>query len=139
MSKIYTPILLLISISSFSQSYQKDNQVQVIIHQMIVPEDGTLEEGLALTQEWTEHVLRKNENFESIQLLLTDSESDTLDLMVLYSIKNDTKRSTQEIINELIKARWPEDEDFKNFLAQLHRYIDPTQNRRSMYRELVLE
>lgn len=126
------------TISCFGQQYEKRQQVQVIIHKIIVPEDGSLKEALALTQEWTENVLRKHENFESIQLLLSEEAVDTLDLVVLYKYKPDIIRSTNQIMQELINQHWPDKSEFDNFMQQLHRYINPELNKRSMYQELVL-
>lgn len=124
---------------TFGQQYVPKQTVQSIVHKIIIPEEGSLEEALALTQEWTESVLRKNENIDEVRLLLSNTESDTLDLLVLYKFKENVERSTNEINQELIKKRWPGENDFQQFIAKLHTYIDPKMNRKSLYKELILE
>ena len=64
--------------------------------QFIIPKGGSLDEALRLTKEWTENVLRKNDNFENIQLLLSDRKRDTISLMVLYKYKLNNARNTDE-------------------------------------------
>ena len=131
--------LIIVSYYSHGQGYKENQTVQVIVHKIIIPEGGTLNEALSLTQEWTENVLRKNENFDSIQLLISDTSKDTIDLMVLYTYKEETTRDTNEINQELIKRNWPEDGDFEKFISRLHKYINPRLNERSIYKELVKE
>jgi len=121
------------------QEYQENKTIQIIEHKIIVPENGSLKEALSLTKEWTENVLRKNENFENIQLLISDKEKDTINLLVLYKYKLNISRSTNEINQELIKKHWPKDEDFKSFIKRLHFYINPKLNKRSAYKELILK
>ena len=139
MNKLLFIVALLFGLSANGQQYVLRQSVQSIVHKIIIPEDGSLEEALALTREWTESVLRKNENIDDVQLLLSSTDSDTLDLMVLYKFREDVVRSTNEINQELIKKRWPGEKDFENFLKQLHAYIDPKMNEKSIFRELVLE
>ena len=121
------------------QEYKENQTVQIIVHKIIIPENGTLKEALDLTQEWTENVLRKNENFENIQLLISDTKKDTIDLMVLYKFKLDIIRNTNEINQELISKYWPEKGAFENFINRLHVYISPKLNERSVFRELILD
>tara|TARA_R110002073_G_scaffold247738_1_gene410671 strand:+ start:2905 stop:3342 length:438 start_codon:yes stop_codon:yes gene_type:complete len=130
---------LWISLSASGQSYKEKQTVQMIEHTIIIPKGGSLEEALRLTKEWTENVLRKNDNFENIQLLLSDRKRDTISLMVLYKYKLNTARNTDEINQELIKRHWPKEGAFQNFIQQLHRYINPKQNKRSVFKELVIE
>lgn len=122
-----------------AQSYKPAQSVQVIEHFIVVPEGGTLERALALTQEWTEHVLRKNKNFESIQLLLSDTAMDTVSLMVLYKYKAQLTEDTNEINQRLIQAHWPEAGSFDRFIKELHTYINPKLNKRTVFKELVLK
>ncbi|WP_299111527.1 hypothetical protein [uncultured Winogradskyella sp.] len=136
---ILSLFLLLLSIICRGQEYKENQTVQIIVHKIIIPENGTLKEALDLTQEWTEKVLRKNENFENIQLLISDTKKDTIDLMVLYKYKLNNIRNTNEINQELISKHWPEKGAFENFINRLHVYINPKLNERSVFRELILD
>lgn len=122
-----------------AQSYKPVQRVQVIEHFIVVPEGGTLERALDLTQEWTEHVLRKNENFENIQLLMSDAAQDTVSLMVLYKYKEETTEDTNQINQRLIRSHWPEEGSFDRFIKELHTYINPKLNKRTVFKELVLK
>ncbi len=133
-----TIVSLILSIVCFCQEYKESGLVQTITHKIIVPEGGSLNEALSLSQEWVENVLRKNENFRDIQLLLSDTSKDTVDLMVVYNYKTEFNRDTNEINQELIKAYWKEDGSFEKFLEKLHSYINPKLNQISRYRELIL-
>ena len=136
---ILSVVLLLVTVLCHGQEYKESQTVQTIVHKIIIPENGSLKEALELTQEWTENVLRKNENFENIQLLISDTEKDTIDLMVLYKYKLNIERNTNEINQELISQHWPEKGAFESFISKLHLYIDPKMNKRSVFKELVLE
>lgn len=131
--------ILFFSLSVNGQEYKENQTVQIIVHKIIIPEGGSLKEALLLTKEWTENILRKNENFEDIQLLLSDTKKDTIDLLVQYRFKLDNTRDTNEIIQELINDHWPEEGAFQKFITQLQRYIDPKLNERSSYKQLILE
>lgn len=131
--------LFLITVICNSQVYKENQTVQIIVHKIIIPENGSVKEALELTYEWTENVLRKNENFENIQLLISDTSKDTIDLMVLYKYKLDYTRDTNEINQELISKYWPEKNAFENFINRLHIYINPKMNERSVFRELILD
>lgn len=136
---ILSVVLLLVTVLCHGQEYKESQTVQTIVHKIIIPENGSLKEALELTQEWTENVLRKNENFENIQLLISDTEKDTIDLMVLYKYKLNIERNTNEINQELISQHWPEKGEFESFITKLHLYIDPKMNKRSVFKELVIE
>ena len=136
---ILSLFLLLVTVICNGQEYKENQTVQIIVHKIIIPDNGTLKEALDLTHEWTENVLRKNENFEDIQLLISDSEKDTIDLMVLYKYKLETIRNTNEINQELISQYWLEKDAFENFIKRLHLYIDPKMNKRSFFKELILD
>jgi len=148
-SKLIITLLLLTSFYSYcqtplegklnkNQEYKENQTIQTIIHKIVIPENGSLKEALDLTQEWTENVLRKNENFENIQLLISDTKKDTIDLMVLYKYKLNITRSTNEINQELINKHWTKKEAFENFINRLHVYINPKMNERTVFRELIL-
>jgi hypothetical protein len=132
-------IFMTCSIVCLGQKYKEGPLVQVIVHKIIIPDGGSLKEALDLTYEWTENILRKNENIEKVQLLLSDTKRDTIDLMVLYNFKLNITRNTNEINQELIKSHWPEEGAFDNFIKNLHRYINPKLNERSMFQELILD
>ncbi|TJY37766.1 hypothetical protein [Pontimicrobium aquaticum] len=149
-SKLIMTLLLLTSFFSYcqtssegklykSQEYKENQNVQIIVHKIIIPENGSLKEALGLTQEWTENVLRKNDNFENIQLLISDTTKDTIDLMVLYKYKSNITRDTNAINKELINKYWTKEGTFEKFLKRLHSYIDPKMNKRSVFKELILE
>ncbi len=124
---------------AYAQEYDEGAEVLVIIHKIVIPDGGTLQEALALNQEWTEHVLRKNENFTDIQLLLSDPSKDTIDLLVLYTYRENISRNTNDINQELIEAHWGDESNFNRFLDRLHQYILPENNVRRVFRELILE
>lgn len=131
--------LLLVTFICIGQEYKENQTVQIIVHKIIIPENGSLKEALDLTQEWTENVLRKNENFENIQLLISDTAKDTINLMVLYKYRLNNTRSTNEINQELISKYWPKKGAFENFINRLHVYINPKMNERSVFKELILD
>lgn len=134
------PLLFIFpAILAYAQEYEEGAEVLVIIHKIVIPDGGTLQEALALSQEWTEHVLRKNENFTDIQLLLSDPSKDTIDLLVLYTYRENISRNTNDINQELIEAHWGDESNFNRFLDRLHQYILPENNVRRVFRELILE
>lgn len=139
MRKILLFFFVISNYSVHAQVYQQDNTVQLINHKIIIPDGGTLAEALSLTQDWTESVLRKNENIEEVKLLIGDTQKDTIDLVVLYSFKKNVQRSTNEINQELIKQRWPGEGEFELFISELHRYINPSLNEKSLFKALVLK
>ena len=136
---ILSLLLFSITIICNGQEYKPKKTVQIIVHKIIIPENGSLEEALELSKEWTENVLRKNENFEDIQLLLSDTSKDTIDLMVLYKYKSNITQDTNAINQELINKYWTKEGTFEKFLKRLHSYIDPKMNKRSVFKELILE
>lgn len=117
-------ILYLLSSVVMGQSYQETQSIQVITHKIIIPEDGTLEEALSLSQEWTENVLKKNPNFSKIELLVSDTKKDTVDLMVLYRLNKNITKNTNEINQELIATHWPEEGSFDAFIKKLRKYTN---------------
>ena len=84
------------SLQSNAQSYKETNSVQTINHTIIIQEEGTLK----LVYEWTDQILKKNQNFENIDLLISDTDKDTLNLLVVYTYKSELIRSTNEINQE---------------------------------------
>lgn len=97
MSKITMVIFTLLN--CFSQnndenSFDLGHKVQITTHQIIVYEGGSLNEAIELVKEWTDKVLKVNENFKSIKLLISDTASDTVYLPVIYEYKENPTRGT---------------------------------------------
>ncbi len=138
-------VFLLIFLISFeveaqekNYKYDKGSKVHITTHKFNVPEDGSYEEGINLVYEWTENILRKNENFKNIRLLMSETEEDTLDLKVVYTYADNPIRSTNSIIQDQILEYWGSMEKFQNFLEKLGKYIDPSLNEVKKFDELVI-
>jgi len=132
-------ILVLLSSHCYSQEYKEGSKVQMLVHKLVISEGGTLKEALSLTQEWMENVIRKNENFENVQLLISDTSKDTIDLFVLYQYKESITENVEDIDLNLIKAYWQEKADFDRFMGYWQEYINPLENKKNVLRKLVLE
>lgn len=141
MKQVYFTIaLLLTSVSICSgQSYIEKQRVQVITHHIVIPENGTLDEALSLSQEWTEKVLKKNPNFDEIELFVSETKADTIKLMVLYRYSDEITRDTNEINQELISQGWPGEGEFDSFIGKLRKYINPALNEMHVFQALGLK
>ena len=131
-------LLLFASFALKVQSKPENERLQITVHKIEVPSDGTLEEALALSREWTENVLLKNENFEEVRMLLTQTADRQYDLLMIYRYAENPVRNTNAINQELIHAHWPDEGAFQKFMQQMQRYINPQNNEVSTYQEIAL-
>ncbi len=103
--------------------------VRAITHTIRVPVGGSLEEGLALSNEWRQKVLDKNPHMASITYLgraVSDSE---YKLLVLYEYTSaDAASKAGRMIGEIMAGAWPGDDGAQAFLDRLNRYINPAEN-----------
>ena len=131
-------LLLFASFALKVQSKPENERLKITVHKIEVPSDGTLEEALALSREWTENVLLKNENFEEVRMLLTQTADRHYNLLMIYRYAENPVRNTNAINQELIQAHWPEEGAFQKFMQQMQRYINPQNNEVSTYQEIAL-
>lgn len=137
MKRLFCAVLLCCLLQEVhAQTYDEGSRIQAISHQVIIPEDGSLEELKGVVYEWTEGVLKACGAFEKVSLLYLDSDTDTLELLVLYEFKKDLAGgAVQQLIQDQISQKWPDEKDFQDTMKLMHRYIDPKQNRRRFYTE----
>lgn len=112
--------------------------VQAIIHTIRVPAGGTLEEGIALSNEWRRKVLDQNPHMKSITYLgraVSDSE---YKLLVLYEYENaEEAQKAGRMIGEIMQTAWQDAGGSEAFLAKLNRYINPAENIRHRYQTVA--
>lgn len=108
--------------------------VRAITHTIRVPAGGTLEEGLALSNEWRQKVLDKNPHMASICYLGRAVSDAEYKLLVLYEYTSaeEARRAGAEI-GRLMSEAWEGDGGSAAFLAKLNRYIDPAENVSHLY------
>lgn len=108
--------------------------VRAITHTIRVPQGGSLEEGLALSNEWRQKVLDKNPHMASITYLgraVSDSE---YKLLVLYEyVSAEEARQAGRMIGEIMARAWEGAGGSEAFLARLNRYINPAENVSHLY------
>lgn len=126
--------------TSVAQTYTDGNRLQATSHQVVIPEDGSVEELKKVVFEWTEGVLKKCPVFENVSLLYQESTADTLELLVLYEFSSqEFEKSADQMIQEQIAKRWPNQEDFRKVMSVMGKYIDPAQNNRRFYRQWMIK
>ncbi|MBL4788477.1 MAG: hypothetical protein JKY60_05315 [Kordiimonadaceae bacterium] len=125
-------LLLIGATSPYSSAHASEQTgvvVQTITHTIRVPEGGTLEEGLALSNEWREKVLDKNPYIASVTYLGRPVSDTEYKLLVLYEYASEDNVSKgNAAFPELMKAAWGDDAGVKVFLDKLWQYIDRTEN-----------
>lgn len=130
--------LALMSESVLAQHYQEGRYVSTIVHHIVIPEDGSREEILSLSSEWAEAVLKKHPDILDVRYLLSAAPADTLELLVHYEYASqESARGSGPMIQELMQAYWPKEEDRDAFFARMWKYINPEDNIRKAYVEIV--
>ncbi|PCI64311.1 MAG: hypothetical protein COB37_01665 [Kordiimonadales bacterium] len=119
-------------------SEQTGTVVQTITHTIRVPEGGTLEEGLALSNEWREKVLDKNPYIASVTYLGRAVSNREYKLMVLYEYASeDNVSKANAAFPGLMEAAWDDDAGVKVFLNKLWKYIDRAENTSHRYQTVT--
>ena len=121
-----------------AQNYKEGRYISTTNHKIIIPEDGNIEEILQVSSEWSERVLKQSSVIKDIRYLLTYTESDTMNLLVLYeyeSIEEASKSGAS--IQELINKNWPDEKERNEFFARFRKYINPNNNIRKSYKEII--
>lgn len=125
--------LMMISLPSAAAELTGD-YVQAITHTIRVPEGGTLEEGLALSNEWRAKVLDKNPHMASITYLGRAVSETEYKLLVLYEYNTvEDARQAGQMIGQIMHTAWQDAGGSEAFLAKLNSYINPSENVRHMY------
>lgn len=123
---------------SHAQHYHEGRYISAITHHIVLPEDGTRDEILSLSSEWAEAVLKQHPDILDIRYLLSATETDTLELLVLYEYTSaETARGAGIVIQELTNAHWPDAVARDAFFARMRRYINPNDNIRKAYTEII--
>lgn len=126
-------LLLTLSAPSYAAEISGD-YVRAITHTIRVPEGGTLDEGLALSNEWRQKVLDQNPHMASITYLGRAVSESEYKLLVLYEYTSaDEAQKAGPEIGRLMSEAWPGDGGSEAFLARLHRYINPAENVSHLY------
>ncbi len=122
----------------FAQNYKEGKYISAIDHTIIIPEDGNLDEVMKVSSEWAELVLKQIPGIKDVRYLLSHTESDTLNLLVLYEYgsRDDAVKSGQAV-NELINKNWPDKNERDAFFARFRKYINPKDNVRKAYKEIL--
>lgn len=124
--------------SGLAQHHSEGRYVATITHHIVLPEEGTREEILALSSEWAEAVLKKHPQILDVRYLLSAAPADTLELLVLYEYASqEAARGAGSVIQELMAAHWPNAEDRDAFFNRMWRYINPDDNIRKAYIEIL--
>ena len=112
--------------------------VRAITHTIRVPAGGSLEEGLALANEWRVKVLDQNPYMKSISYLGRAVSETEYKLLVLYEYPTSAvaAKAVPEI-GTIMATAWGNDEGTQDFLVKLRRYIDPTENVSHPYKTIV--
>lgn len=108
--------------------------VQEVTHTIRVPEGGSLEEGIALSNEWRVKVLDKNPHIVSVTYLGRTVSDSEYKLMVLYeyaSAEEATKANA--LFAQLMAVAWPGESGPQLFLEKLWKYIDRSENVAHLY------
>ncbi len=135
-SVIFFAVLFFTALNA--QNYKEGGYINTIDHKIIIPEDGSVDEVLKVSSEWAELVLKQIPGIKDVRYLLSYSETDTLNLLVLYEYESreDAAKSGQAV-NGLIDKNWPDKEARDAFFARFRKYINPTNNVRKPYKEIV--
>jgi len=122
LGKAYLGILLLFFTSNAS-AYSSEYRV-TILHPLEIYQEGSLEEALALSNEWREKVLLKNPHMLAVDYLLEKQSASRYNLLVMYRYKDrdSAKKANQEIAN-LINKAWPDKAKQQGFFNRLQRYV----------------
>lgn len=112
--------------------------VQTITHTIRVPEGGTLEEGIALSNEWRTKVLDKNPYMTSVTYLGRKVGEHEYKLLVLYEYDSAEEVSkANAVFPALMAAAWPGEAGSQIFLQKLWKYIDRAENVSHHYETIV--
>jgi len=122
LNKSYLSILL-IFVTSNAIAYSGEYRVTTL-HPLEIYQEGTVEEALALSNEWREKVLLKNPHMLAIDYLLEKQSASRYNLLVIYHYKDrdSAKKANQEIAN-LINKAWPDKAKQQAFFNSLQRYV----------------
>ena len=120
-----------------AQSHSKGRFVNSTIHNVVIPEEGSLDEALRLTSTWAERVLKQHPDMVDVRYLLSAVEADTMQLMVLYTYETKAAAdSAGGAVRRLIESEWPDPEVRQAFFDSLGVYINPALNVRASYWEI---
>ena len=120
MKQIVSAILLLMAFTSL----QAESYKVLISHPMKIYESGSIDEAMALSQEWRSKVLLKNPHMLDVEYLLTKESDTRYELMVIYVYENKEGAAlANQAFGELINGAWPDPKERQAFFTKLQSYI----------------
>lgn len=126
-------ILLAVSLPLVAEE-QTGSIVRSIVHTIRVPEGGTLEEGLALSNEWRVKVLDKNPHVLSVTYLGRKVSEREYKLRVLYEYASEEDAiKANAMFPKLMAEAWQGEGGSRLFLNKLWKYIDHRENVSHLY------
>lgn len=126
--------LVLISIPVFAAT----DRTQLIRHKITIPEDGSLDEILELSNTWRTRILERADDIGQVRYLLREIEPDKrYELLVMYElIDPDDLPESAKGVQDLMVEEWGSMEKSQDFLREMWRYINPEDNEREVFVEL---
>ena len=125
-------------VPAIAQPVPEGRNIQSIVHHIAVPDGGSFQEALDLSQEWRERVLDKMPDITQVRYLLDSLSADTARLLVLYERDPyNQPRGDVPTMQDLIVDAWPDTTIRAAFFENLGRYIDPARNERGRWVEYI--
>ena len=138
MIRIALVFLIACTTVAVAAAEQTGSIVQSITHTIRVPAGGTLEEGLALSNEWRIKVLDKNPHMLSVTYLGRQVSASEYKLMVLYEYASvEDANKANQAFPSLLQEAWPGEGGSQAFLTKLWKYIDRAENVSHLYETIA--
>lgn len=126
------------TVTSTVSAEQTTPIVQSITHTIRVPADGSIDEGIALSNEWRIKVLDKNPHMLSVTYLGRKVSESEYKLMVLYEYASvEEINKANQLFPALMQAAWPGEGGAQAFLNKLWKYIDRSENVSHLYETIA--